>query len=164
MSTSKRVRIFTAEDVANHISTSSCWVSRGGKVYDVSAFLPDHPGGDDLILKYAGKDIDSVMKDAQEHEHSESAYDMMAEYVIGRLGCEANIVDESELRSYITRCIVIDWATTKTGRLPMTSILTIRTQRRILRSISSWTSASLCCCSSGSPISGWYRPFYPASC
>jgi 4-hydroxysphinganine ceramide fatty acyl 2-hydroxylase len=95
MSANKRVRIYTAEDVENHKTTSSCWVTRRGKVYDVSAFLPDHPGGDDLILKYAGHDIEKFMKDPEEHEHSDSAYDMMEEYIIGRLGNEASIIDEN---------------------------------------------------------------------
>ena len=35
------------------------------------------------------------MKDPEEHDHSDSAYDMMEEYIIGRLGNDANIVDES---------------------------------------------------------------------
>jgi 4-hydroxysphinganine ceramide fatty acyl 2-hydroxylase len=83
---SKRVRIFTAEDVEAHDKPSSCWISRAGKVYDVTNFLQDHPGGDELIIQYAGKDVDEVMKDPNEHEHSDSAYDMLAEYVIGRLG------------------------------------------------------------------------------
>ncbi len=69
-----------------HNTSSSCWVIRGDKIYDVTSFLPDHPGGDDLILKYGGKEITEVMKDADEHEHSDSAYEMMGEYVIGRLG------------------------------------------------------------------------------
>ena len=83
---SKRLRIFTAEDVATHNSRKSCWVSRNGRVYDVTGFLADHPGGDDLILNYAGKDVGEVMKDKDEHEHSESAYEMLSEYVIGRIG------------------------------------------------------------------------------
>jgi len=69
-------------------------VSRDGKVYDVTSFLVDHPGGDDLILKHAGKDVEEVMKDANEHEHSESAYEMLSEHVIGRLGAEETIVSE----------------------------------------------------------------------
>lgn len=97
MSTNKRIRIYTVEDVQSHQSPPSCWVIRGGKVYDVSAFIPDHPGGDDIILKYAGQDIEKVMKDPEEHNHSDSAYDMMEEYIIGRLGNDANIVDESGL-------------------------------------------------------------------
>ncbi|KII91200.1 hypothetical protein PLICRDRAFT_105152 [Plicaturopsis crispa FD-325 SS-3] len=94
MTVAKRVRIFTAEDVANRKSSSDCWVTRNGKVYNVSAFLPDHPGGDDLILKVAGQDIDNAMDNPEEHQHSESAYEMLEEYAIGRLGNEASIVDE----------------------------------------------------------------------
>lgn len=82
----KRVRLYTAEDVAAHTDIKSCWVSRNGKVYDVTGFLQDHPGGEDLILKFAGKDVGEIMKDAAEHEHSESAYEMLDDFVVGRLG------------------------------------------------------------------------------
>lgn len=88
---SKRIRIYTSEDVAAHSSRSSCWVSRNGKVYDVTGFLDDHPGGDDLILDYAGKDIGNIMAEKDSHEHSESAYEMLDEYVIGRL-CEGETI------------------------------------------------------------------------
>ncbi|PCH44872.1 fatty acid-2 hydroxylase [Wolfiporia cocos MD-104 SS10] len=91
---SKRIRIFTREDVAAHSSGSGCWVTRNGKVYDVTNFLPDHPGGDDLILKYAGRDVEDIMKDPLEHDHSDSAYDMLEECVIGRLGTSETIVSE----------------------------------------------------------------------
>jgi len=94
MSVSKRIRIYTMEDVAVHKSLSSCWVSRNDKVYDVTGFLPDHPGGDDLILKYGGQDIGDVMKNPDEHVHSESAYDMLDEFLIGRVGTDAGLVDE----------------------------------------------------------------------
>ena len=94
---SKRFIIYTEEDVAAHKTASSCWVSRQGKVYDVTSFLNDHPGGDDYILKYAGRDIDKVMKDKSEHDHSDSAYDMLEEYVIGRLGTGATTVSDGKL-------------------------------------------------------------------
>jgi 4-hydroxysphinganine ceramide fatty acyl 2-hydroxylase len=92
---SKRIRIVTAEDVALHDTADSCWVSRKGKVYDVTSFLADHPGGDDLVLQYAGKDVDEIMKDKTEHEHSESAYDVLDEFYIARLGTGEKLVDES---------------------------------------------------------------------
>jgi len=91
----KRVRILTTEDVEEHASLKSCWVTRDGKVYDVTKFLPDHPGGDDLILKYAGKDVGEIMMDSTEHDHSDSAYSMLSEFLIGRLGANAGIVDEN---------------------------------------------------------------------
>ncbi|WEW61796.1 FMN-dependent alpha-hydroxy acid dehydrogenase family protein [Emydomyces testavorans] len=42
--------------VAKHNTVDSCWVVLYGKVYDVTDFLPDHPGGASIILKLAGKD------------------------------------------------------------------------------------------------------------
>ncbi|KAJ7336273.1 hypothetical protein DFH08DRAFT_285396 [Mycena albidolilacea] len=90
----QRVRIYTAEDVAAHKTQSNCWLSHRGKVYNVSKFVNDHPGGDDIILKYAGKNVSGVMagKEGESHEHSDSAYDMLDEYQIGRLGTEESIV------------------------------------------------------------------------
>ncbi|KAF8250888.1 hypothetical protein K440DRAFT_596678 [Wilcoxina mikolae CBS 423.85] len=43
-------------DVAAHNTKDSCWVIVHGKAYDVTEFLPEHPGGSKIILKYAGKD------------------------------------------------------------------------------------------------------------
>lgn len=42
--------------VAEHASPESCWIIVHGRVYDVTEFLPEHPGGSKIILKYAGKD------------------------------------------------------------------------------------------------------------
>ncbi|TFY57580.1 hypothetical protein EVG20_g8489 [Dentipellis fragilis] len=91
---SKRIRIYTASDVAQHDSASSCWVSHRGRVYDVTGFLADHPGGDDLLLKYAGRDVENVMKDPQEHDHSDSAYAMLEEFIIGRVGAGEELVHD----------------------------------------------------------------------
>ncbi|KAI1399120.1 FMN-dependent dehydrogenase-domain-containing protein [Hypoxylon fuscum] len=43
-------------EVSKHDSKESCWVVIHGKAYDVTEFLPEHPGGMGIILKYAGKD------------------------------------------------------------------------------------------------------------
>ncbi|TFK23141.1 cytochrome b2 [Coprinopsis marcescibilis] len=49
-------RILSGKEVAKHNSRESCWIIVHGKVYDVTDFLDDHPGGSKIILKYAGKD------------------------------------------------------------------------------------------------------------
>lgn len=46
----------TGDEVAKHNSKDSCWVIVHGRAYDVTEFLPEHPGGPKIILKYAGKD------------------------------------------------------------------------------------------------------------
>jgi isopentenyl diphosphate isomerase/L-lactate dehydrogenase-like FMN-dependent dehydrogenase len=42
--------------VAKHNTPESCWVSLYGNVWDVTDFLPEHPGGSKIILKLAGRD------------------------------------------------------------------------------------------------------------
>jgi len=114
---SKRIHIFTASDVSTHDSASSCWISHAGKVYDVTHFLQDHPGGDDLILQYAGKDVEEAMRNKDEHEHSEAAYEMLQEYLVGRIGSEETTVSDGvfplwESLSYIFTYCWIDWEAT----------------------------------------------------
>lgn len=42
--------------VKEHASSESCWIVIHGHAFDVTEFLPDHPGGKAIILKYAGAD------------------------------------------------------------------------------------------------------------
>lgn len=44
------------KEVQKHNLKNDCWVIIHNRVYDVTDFLPEHPGGPDIILKYAGKD------------------------------------------------------------------------------------------------------------
>ena len=82
---SRKMRLYSADDVAKHSSATDCWLIYHGKVYNLTDFVEDHPGGDDLILRYAGKDMGEVMSDPMEHSHSDSAYEVLDEYLIGRL-------------------------------------------------------------------------------
>ena len=34
-------------EIVKHGNTSDCWVVVNGKVYDLTAFAPSHPGGPD---------------------------------------------------------------------------------------------------------------------
>lgn len=43
----------TGQEVAKHSTQEDCWVVVHGKAYDVTDFLPEHPGGMKIILKYA---------------------------------------------------------------------------------------------------------------
>lgn len=75
---SRSLPLMSAAEVAKHNTKKDIWVTLyQRKVYDVSNFIGEHPGGADIILPYAGKDITGIMADVVSHVHSESAYEML---------------------------------------------------------------------------------------
>lgn len=73
---------FTVEEVAKHSDRESAWVIIRKKVYDVTHFLNEHPGGDLLLLDRAGSDA-TIEFEGQ--EHSADAKEILREKLIGRL-------------------------------------------------------------------------------
>ena len=45
-----------AQEVAKHNTDADCWIIIHNKVYDVTKFLHDHPGGPESILEFKGRD------------------------------------------------------------------------------------------------------------
>eukprot|EP00244_Chara_vulgaris_P000107 TRINITY_DN10148_c0_g1_i1.p1 TRINITY_DN10148_c0_g1~~TRINITY_DN10148_c0_g1_i1.p1 ORF type:complete len:160 (-),score=25.73 TRINITY_DN10148_c0_g1_i1:523-1002(-) len=74
--------IYTLAELKNHDTRESCWLTIHGKVYDVTKFLEEHPGGDEVLLASTGTD---ATKDFEDVGHSESAREMLADYYIGEL-------------------------------------------------------------------------------
>lgn len=81
----KTLPSFTPSEVASHNSQRSCYVTLGAKVYDLTDFLDSHPGGADLILEYAGKDVAEILKDESSHFHSDAAYEVLDDSLVGFL-------------------------------------------------------------------------------
>ncbi|KAL5224272.1 hypothetical protein ABZP36_010911 [Zizania latifolia] len=52
------------------------------QVYDVTPFMDEHPGGDEVLLAVTGKD---ATNDFEDIGHSESAREMMDKYHIGEI-------------------------------------------------------------------------------
>mmetsp|Transcript_15167 Transcript_15167/g.23818 ORF Transcript_15167/g.23818 Transcript_15167/m.23818 type:complete len:136 (-) Transcript_15167:190-597(-) len=77
---------FTAEEVFKHTSQEDCWLvigneSNGGpKVYDVTKYLDDHPGGAEVMLDVAGQNADEFFEDIG---HSKEARDELKKHLIG---------------------------------------------------------------------------------
>ncbi|OBT57302.1 hypothetical protein VE04_01738 [Pseudogymnoascus sp. 24MN13] len=49
-------RSINASEVLKHNTSESCWVTLYGKVYDVTNFVDEHPGGRQSIMRLAGRD------------------------------------------------------------------------------------------------------------
>ncbi|KAI0439159.1 FMN-dependent dehydrogenase-domain-containing protein [Xylaria telfairii] len=52
----------SAQEIASHRSTSSCWFVVESKAYDVTSYLSKHPGGAAVLLKQGGTDATSEFR------------------------------------------------------------------------------------------------------
>jgi cytochrome b involved in lipid metabolism len=50
-------KVFTLEEVATHNTEKDCWIIIHNKVYAVTEFLDEHPGGPDIISEQSGVDV-----------------------------------------------------------------------------------------------------------
>ena len=86
MESDKELKIFSLEEVEKHKQASgddkSIWMVIHDKVYDVTKFLDEHPGGEEILVEHAGQDATEPFEDVG---HSTDARDMMKEYLIGDL-------------------------------------------------------------------------------
>merc|ERR1712023_36980 len=75
-------KTYTVEEVAKHNKEGDLWVSLHGKVLDITKFLDEHPGGEDVLMEGAGSDITQAFEDIG---HSDDALTIIEEHVIGTL-------------------------------------------------------------------------------
>ena len=80
----KDEKVFTADEVSQHNSLESLWVSYKGKVYDVTEFAQSHPGGAKNLLLAAGKDLAPFWGLYQQHS-ADHVQEILARYYIGKL-------------------------------------------------------------------------------
>ncbi|CAM8924934.1 hypothetical protein QQ045_022719 [Rhodiola kirilowii] len=75
-------KVYTLEEVSSHNSLKDCWLVIFGKVYDVTEFMDDHPGGGDVLLTSTGKD---ATEDFEDVGHSKAAREQLEKYYIGEI-------------------------------------------------------------------------------
>lgn len=78
--TEKVSKVIPLEEISKHNKINDMWMAINGKVYDVTSFVDQHPGGDEVLLEYAGSDATTAFDDVG---HSENAHEMLSELYIG---------------------------------------------------------------------------------
>ncbi len=48
--------VYPLSEVAQHAAPADCWIAIKGGIYDVTAYIEQHPGGDRSILRLCGTD------------------------------------------------------------------------------------------------------------
>lgn len=74
---------FTMAEVAAHNSAQSCWSTINGNVYDLTSWIPNHPGGPDKIIRLCG--TDGSAKFNAQHGGSPKPETTLAGFKIGEL-------------------------------------------------------------------------------
>ncbi|XP_059178076.1 cytochrome b5-like [Physella acuta] len=75
-------KVFRLSDVKTHNDAKSTYLIVHNKVYDVTKFLEEHPGGEEVLLEQAGGDATEAFEDVG---HSTDARDLMNDYFVGDL-------------------------------------------------------------------------------
>eukprot|EP01084_Bolivina_argentea_P040501 74848_1 len=76
-------RQITEQELARHNYQSDCWIAIRGKVYDITTFIKEHPGGIGLLSVYGGRDVTEQFESVA---HSARAMALRKELYIGDLG------------------------------------------------------------------------------
>lgn len=75
-------KLYTRAEVTKHNSNKDCWLIIHNNIYDVTAFLNEHPGGEEVLLEQGGRDGTENFEDVG---HSSDAREMMNKYKVGEL-------------------------------------------------------------------------------
>lgn len=82
-STTTAAQAYTMAQVATHNSATSCWSAINGKVYDLTNWINQHPGGPDHILSICGKDGSSAFN--AQHGNDSRPQQILQTFYIGDL-------------------------------------------------------------------------------
>jgi len=73
-------KVVTLEELRQHATKEELWLLLKGKVYDVTKFMDEHPGGDEVLLSEAGKDATEAFEDVG---HSDEARALLPGFLVG---------------------------------------------------------------------------------
>ncbi|NXA33506.1 CYB5 protein, partial [Eudromia elegans] len=77
-----RGRFYRLEEVQKHNNSQSTWFILHNRVYDVTKFLEEHPGGEEVLREQAGGDATENFEDVG---HSTDARALSETFIIGEL-------------------------------------------------------------------------------
>lgn len=82
----KASTVIAMSEVARHASSEDCWMVIDTRVYDLTAYLPEHPSQPSIILPWCGKEASEAYKTKTKgRSHSAHADQALANYAIGRI-------------------------------------------------------------------------------
>ncbi|WP_265944869.1 cytochrome b5 domain-containing protein [Dechloromonas sp. A34] len=82
-------KTYSKADLTKHASAENCWMAIRGGVYDLSAYLPDHPSRPEVVLPWCGREAtEAYNTKTKGRPHAPYADELLAKYKIGKLAAE----------------------------------------------------------------------------
>ncbi|RVE74529.1 hypothetical protein OJAV_G00022970 [Oryzias javanicus] len=88
------LKYYTLEEIRVHNMNNDTWLIIHDKVYDISSFLEEHPGGEEVLLEQGGADATESFEDVG---HSLDAREMLQQYYIGELHMDDRKTDKKNV-------------------------------------------------------------------
>lgn len=79
-SAGKMSTVYTGAEVAKHNREDDLWIVYNGGVYDITKFLKEHPGGEEVLMNLGGQDSTACF---DEIGHTLEAVQLRETYKIG---------------------------------------------------------------------------------
>jgi cytochrome b involved in lipid metabolism/nitrite reductase/ring-hydroxylating ferredoxin subunit len=83
-------RKVTAAELSRHRSRDDLWIALRGKVYDVTKYLPYHPGGVEEVIRGAGEDATQLFNEV--HRWIQASQ-MLSKYCVGTFVVPSDVDD-----------------------------------------------------------------------
>jgi cytochrome b involved in lipid metabolism len=77
-------QLYTLDQVVENNNKDSCWTIIDGNVYNITSYVPNHPGGESEILQICGKDGTNLFNKPSEHI-SGGAKNILESFKIGTI-------------------------------------------------------------------------------
>ncbi|KAH7198384.1 FMN-dependent dehydrogenase-domain-containing protein [Fusarium flagelliforme] len=114
METSIEPRTVSLEEVKQHNTAEDCWIAIHSKVWDITHFINQHPGGPDVLLNSAGSDATEIYNDVHAPDIIE---DLPSDKLIGFLEPSSQPV-EPELKTVEADPVPPPTSPTQTNEFP----------------------------------------------
>ncbi|MEQ1772526.1 MAG: cytochrome b5-like heme/steroid binding domain-containing protein [Burkholderiales bacterium] len=77
---------YSLKEVAAHAAVNDCWMAIGGKVYDFSAYISQHPAAPAVMTRHCGKEATRAFETKdRDRPHSDYARSLLGKYLIGTM-------------------------------------------------------------------------------
>lgn len=82
MSEEEDLKAYTLDEVSQHNTVEDLWVVYNGGVYDITKYIDEHPGGEEVVIDVAGTDATEAFEDIG---HSDDAREILKGLLIGKV-------------------------------------------------------------------------------